>query len=60
MRRHRPPNLEAQPAESQRDLYRRDVAHMWLHLAYVLVAEETMPRRKLAAATSPEVIAAKV
>jgi hypothetical protein len=60
MRRHRPPSLEAQPGESQRDLYRRDVAHMWLHLAFVLVAEETMPRRKRAAATSPEVIAAKV
>jgi hypothetical protein len=60
MRRHRPPSLEAQPGESQRDLYRRDVAHMWLHLAFVLVAEETMPRRKLAAATSPEVVAAKV
>jgi hypothetical protein len=60
IRRHRPPRLEAQPGESQRDLYRRDVAHMWLHLAFVLVAEETMPRSKRAAATSPEVIAAKV
>jgi hypothetical protein len=29
-------------------------------LAFVLVAEETMPRRELAAATSLEVIAAKV
>jgi hypothetical protein len=60
MNRHRPPSLEAQPGESPRDLYRRNVAHMSLHLAFVLVAEETMTRRKLAAAISPEVIAAKM
>jgi hypothetical protein len=32
---------------------------MWLHLAFVLVAEETRTRRMCVAATSPEVIAAK-
>jgi hypothetical protein len=58
--RHRPPTLEARPGESPHDLYRRDLTHMHLYLAFVLVAEETMPRSQRAAVTSPAVIAAKV
>jgi hypothetical protein len=60
IRRHGPPRFEAQTGESPRDLDRRNVTYMWLYLAFVLVAEETMTQKERAAAASPEVIAAKV